>query len=149
MSGGILPQKSCLEKATILPKQVGAYDIKGNESRPGMIVLGAVLIMAALIFGGSYYSFQHRFENEWSRVESLDDSYYELKLDIHQGEIEYIFDSWAITETIATYDYTIVFPGKIVINGDWDDIYSVEVKDGLMKIKPALTSSDASEYWFD
>lgn len=149
MRSGILPQKSCIDEVTIFPdidrKRVG----ETQRTHKGIITFLAVLLVCVVvIYGGSFISFKQAFEDDWSRVETSDGSYYELKLEIEDGEIDYRFESWLFDNQIASYEYIVIAPGKVVVNDNWDDIIDVEIEDDMMIMKPAITSVDSKEYWF-
>lgn len=142
----ILPHRNQLDDVTIYPKNIEKLE---HVSNSGLIkLLSVVMAVALVIYGCSYCSFVQNFENEWSRVESGSGSYYELVLDIEDGEIKYSFESWLLDSTISTFDYTIIGPGMIVVDNKWNQIVFVEINGDMMTIEPSLTSGDSKEYWF-
>lgn len=129
----------------ILPKHIGKkYDIKFHNS--GGVLFAGVALFIVGIYGYRYQDFKSSFERDWKRIESSGDSYYELQLDIEEGNIDYSFDSWLISTRIDSFEYSILAPGKVKINDR--QIYDVKIKDDVMRIEPSLTSSDSYELWF-
>jgi len=147
----ILPQKIGARSSSIYPetiKQASVYTTTSQErSYVNKIMIGVAIVVGciAVIYGTIYTNFIMQFEDEWSRVETVDGYYYDLILDIHGGKIDYIFDSMMVEDVIASYEYTVVAPGKVLIN---NRTIEVEIKDDMMIFTPALTSSDSKEYWF-
>lgn len=145
----ILPQKNCINQVTIFPDRVEEMSVKTQKNNKSIVMaLAVMLVCVVVIYGGSYISFKRAFEDDWSRVESNDGSYYELKLEIEDGKIDYRFESWLLDSTIASHQYIVIAPGKVVIDNDWDDIINVEIEDDMMIMEPAITSIDSREYWF-
>lgn len=155
MSSPILPHQVNTGRCTILPEadRERNTEFRVHKKSKTVILLaaaGSVLLIAAAVYIGKYISFQKRFEQTWSRVESSDGSYYTLKLDISDGTIEYLFDSWLGTEELATFSYTIIAPGKVRMSqGKYSKMISVEISDGMMSFSPAMTSAGKYEYWYD
>ena len=149
MISTILPKKcDCLD-SKILSTEIKVTQEKTSRNSGVITVLSVIMVCILIVTAISYISFKTTFEDEGSRHESGGGTYYELVLEIENGEIEYIFDSWLVTDTITTFEYIIIAPGYIVIDNDWDNIIKVEFVDGdMMKMQPAITSSDSSEYWF-
>ncbi len=146
VESSILPQESKTDDVTIYPKNLEKIESVNNS---GLIkALSVVAVIALVIYGCLYYPFVQNFEDEWSRVESESGSYYELVLDIEDGEIKYRFESWLLDSTISTFDYTIIGPGMIIVDNKWNEIVFVKIDGDMMTIEPSLTSGDSKEYWF-
>lgn len=146
VESSILPQGSKIDEVTIYPKNIKKIE---SANTSGLIkALSVVAVIALVIYGCLYYSFVQNFEDEWSRVESGNGSYYELVLDIEDGQIKYRFESWLLDSTISTFDYTIIGPGLIVVDNKWNQIVFVKIDEDMMIIEPSLTSGDSKEYWF-
>jgi predicted nucleic acid-binding Zn ribbon protein len=124
-----------------------------NRTRNIVIISYAAVILVALILLLSIQIGKDNLKKElmrdWSRVEIEGSSYYTLELDFSEDEIEYNFDGYYFNSNIATYEYEIVSANQFRVEGS-DEIYTVEFNDDrtMMTIKPALTSSGYSEYWF-
>lgn len=146
VESSILPQGDKIDDVTICHKNLEKIESASNS---GLIkALSVMAVIALVIYGCLYYSFVQNFEDEWSRVESESGSYYELVLDIEDGEIKYRFESWLLDSTISTFDYTIIGPGMIVVDNKWNQIVHVKIDGDMMTIEPSLTSGDSKEYWF-
>lgn len=110
-----------------------------------------ILIVIFVIQAAGKASLKKQILRDWSTVETSDGSYYTLELDFSDNEIEYNFGSaysWLNT-TISTMEYKIISPTKIKIL-DYDRVISIEFNDDktMMICTPAITSTDATEYWF-
>lgn len=91
---------------------------------------------------------QDRLLYDWSRVESKDSLYYNLVLDFSYSTITYDFESTYYDSNLYTYTYEVVSGDQIKVDGS---LYTIEFNDDvtMMTITPALTSTDASENWFN
>ena len=125
---------------------------KGKKKIIAIIASCMVVVLVAcfIINGIAKTNLKKELMRDWENVEGSSGSYYTLKLDFSEDKIKYIFDSYYIYDTIATYKYTVISGNKFKIDGE-DTVYSVEFnKDKtMMTIRPALTSSDSVEYWFN
>ncbi|MBE6729321.1 MAG: zinc ribbon domain-containing protein [Ruminococcaceae bacterium] len=135
---------------------VYATPVKPKNSKPLIIgiiaaactiIIAVVAILASSLFGS--ISLRKQLLRDWQRVENSSSTYYTLKLDFDDNEIEYIFDGNYVDDEIATYRYEVVGKNKIKINGS--KIITVEFNDEktMMTFTPALTSTDSSENWFN
>lgn len=132
--------------SAIYPSQEKKYREKSSSMNTSTMILPVVLLSVVIgVYVYQYYNFKNNFENKWSRVEFEGNVYYELVLNIKNNNIKYTFESWLMNSTLANYDYKIIFPGKVMINGK---TVNVEIKDDMMKFEPAITSTDKYEYWF-
>lgn len=141
-----------------------AYGVPGGFSYPvapprrrhtGLIIVAIVAVAAVLLAGGGFLLWHmqgkadlHRqLMRGWSRVEESRDSYYDLVLDFSEDTLDYRFESFYINETIRSYDYTVVSPSKVEIDGT---TYTIEFNDekSMMTMTPSLTSVGSSENWF-
>lgn len=113
------------------------------------VCLVAVLGVWVLINEIGKANLKKELMRDWETVEVDGGSYYSLELDFSDDEIEYNFESFYIDDTIATYKYTVISGNQFKVDGR-DTVYTVEFNDDktMMTITPALTSTDASEYWF-
>ncbi|MEG1525887.1 MAG: hypothetical protein RR475_12885, partial [Clostridia bacterium] len=75
-------------------------------------------------------------------------------LEIDDDEIEYRLEtgySWMGT-TLGSYDWKVISGNKIKINRFADDstIFTIELNEdkNILKVTPAITSTDASETWY-
>lgn len=113
------------------------------------IIVAIILISSAVGKANLHKQLKNK---DWQRVESSDGVYYYLELDFGENDIEYIFDSTYLTDTIAEYDYKVVGAKKIKVL-DHGRTYTITFNDEktMMTITPALTSTDSSEnfFWFD
>lgn len=142
----IVPSEAGKNSSSIIPKAIGTKVDNIKNQNTGLLIGGIIVLVIVLsIYISMHVSFVKEFEDEWSRVESDGGSYYELVLEIDDGEIEYYFDSWLLDSKIATFEYTIMGPGMVVIDGQ---IINVKMEDDSMKLSPAITSPDKYEYWF-
>lgn len=123
------------------------------------IVIVSVVLAVAIIFLSAFFIFaqigkaelEEQLLRDWTNVEKgSSGAYYTLKLDFSEEDIKYSFESQYINRTIATYDYEILSKDTIKIENR-DKEYTIEFNDAktMMTITPALTSSDAKEYWFN
>lgn len=92
---------------------------------------------------------------DWTRVEGEDGAYILCILDFTEDEIEYRLEtgySWMDT-TVANYDYKVVNKNTIKVlryGNKWETITVEFNKDKtMMTVRPALTSVDSVEYWFN
>lgn len=140
--------------------QVPVAKKSGNKTAVIVIasVVAAVIVLAVAISGVVRFVGTNNLKKEllrdWSRTESSGGSYYTLELDFSEDKIEYNFNSsYAFLDsTIATYDYEVVSPNKIVVDYGVADVeIEVEFDDEkeMMIFTPALTSTDSSEYWYN
>ncbi len=123
-----------------------------------IVIVSAVLVVVIAMLSVFFITAQAGKANlkkellrDWSNVEkSSGSSYYTLRLDFSDDEIEYTFESQYINRTIATYDYEIVSKDTIKIENRNEE-YTIEFNDNktMMTITPALTSTDSKEYWFN
>lgn len=149
IKASIFPQKNQLPNVTISNGKIVDIENIGQTSNSDTIkILSTVAVVVLIIYGCLYYSFIKKFEDEWFRTEAVGGSYYDLVLDIQDGEIKYRFESWLLNSTIATYDYIIIAPGMVLIDNNWNEIVFVEINKDMMTIEPSLTSADSREYWF-
>lgn len=113
------------------------------------IIVAIVIIVSSVGKANLHKQLKNK---EWQRVESSEGVYYYLELDFGENDIEYIFDSTYLTDTIAEYDYKVVGANKIKVL-DHSKTYTITFNDEktMMTITPALTSTDSSEnfFWFD
>ena len=142
-TSSIMPSDIRIGNCSIMPNIVRGKNVTFPN---GMIlgIWGLIVLLILFIYIYSCCSFANQFERDWSRVEEKSGSYYELKLCVSNGKIEYKFDSWLINTSLNTYSYNIVMPGKVIIDGKMVD---VEIKDDMMILSPSITSADAKEYW--
>ena len=146
INSGIVPIETGKNMSSIIPKTIGGKVDNIKNQNTGLLIGGIIVLVIVLsIYISMHVSFVKEFEDEWSRVESDGGSYYELVLEIDDGEIEYYFDSWLFDSKIATFEYTIIGPGMVEIDGR---IINVKMEDDSMKLSPAITSPDKYEYWF-
>lgn len=122
------------------------------------ISVGVVIGILAIIFiinSVQASNLKKELERDWAKVEGDDGAYILCVLDFSDDEIEYRLETgyaWMDT-TVATYDYKVVSGNKIKVlryGDDWETI-TVEFNDDktMMTVKPALTSIEDKEYWFN
>lgn len=109
----------------------------------------AALVIFLIIFNIGKMNLKNLLLKDWSRVEGEGSSLYVLELDFSNNEFDYNFKGIFTKDTIATFQYKVISPNSIKINGR-NEVYKIEFnKDKtMMTVKPAITSTDSFEYWF-
>jgi len=121
------------------------------------IVLAAVIGILMIFFIINFMqvsNLKKELLRDWSRVDGDNGAYIICILDFSDDEIKYRLETgyaWMDT-TLATYDYKVISGNKIKVlrYGDWET-FSVEFNEDktMMTVKPALTSIDGIEHWFN
>lgn len=93
-------------------------------------------------------------KKDWEFIDGDEDSYVICILDFSENEIEYRVEtgfSW-MDSTLATFEYKVVSGDKIKVKryGN-EETFTIEFNDdkSMMTVRPALTSVDDVEYWFN
>ena len=136
--------------------------VKKSGKKTALIVVASVVafavvltvIISGLVRVVGTNNLKKELLRDWSRTESSDGSFYTLELDFSEEQIDYNFSSSFafLDSTLATYDYEVVSPNKIVVDYGISEVeIKVEFDDEkeMMIFTPALTSTDSSEYWYN
>ncbi len=117
-----------------------------------VVAVAAVLVISlAVYFGGVASTASQLQGGTWSRTSDG----VTTTLDFSDSRIDYNAETYlpfygSYTVDIAELDYRVIAPGTIQAHLDsWDSwrTISVSIEDGVLIMSPALTSSDASEFW--
>ena len=134
-------------------------NMQGPENIKKKIGIGLAVVIGilALLFIINFIqasNLRKELMRDWSTVEGDNGAYILCILDFSDDEIKYRIETgyaWMDT-TLAVYDYKVISGNKIKVlrYGDWKT-YSVKFNEDktMMTIKPALTSIDDREYWFN
>lgn len=114
-----------------------------------VFIVIAILLSSFISKGNEKAQLQEQLLRDWSRVESNDGTYYTLRLDFDDDEIEYIFDSTYVDRTIATYDYEVVSGDTIKVEGFGTVKIKFNDDKTMMTFTPSITDTEASENWFN
>lgn len=136
-------------KGTI-PKSISIPTKTVSQTSSAGITIAVLALVGILVwYIYSYVAFTDELTRTWERVEADDGTYYTLQLKISDDEIDYNFDAWLISSTIASYDYWCLAPGIIVVDQVYGkEIIKISIEEDMMIMTPALTSTDDKEYWF-
>lgn len=146
----------------------GINPSKQNRNAIILILTVCVIVLAAVITTGVVWSrfrrerrmeerkeeLKQALKRDWEFIDGDEDSYIICILDFSDNEIEYRVETgfaWMDT-TLATFDYKVVSGNKIKVKryGN-EEIFTIEFNDdkSMMTVRPALTSVDDVEYWFN
>lgn len=128
--------------------------LKPTAAAIAAIIIGVGVLVAAFAayFGGIAFTSNQLQNGTWYRTS---DSII-LALDFDGSNIDYDAEMYLPflgnqTVDIADLDYRVIAPGVIQTHlsawGEWRTI-SVSIEGDVLTMSPALTSSDADEYWF-
>lgn len=130
---------------------------KNNKRKIGIgaIIIVGILLVLFITNTVQASNLKKELMHDWSTVEGKDGSYILCILDFSENKIEYKLETgyaWMDT-TVATYDYKVVSGNKIKVlryGGDWEK-FTIKFNDDktIMTVKPALTSVDDEEQWFN
>lgn len=146
----------------------GFNQSKKSRNRIILILTVCVIALAAVITTGVLLlhlrkdrimeerkeELKQELKRDWEFIDGDDDSYIVCILDFSENEIEYRVETgfaWMDT-TLATFDYKVVSGNKIKVKryGN-EETFTIEFNDdkSMMTVRPALTSVDDVEYWFN
>ncbi len=114
-----------------------------------VFIVIAILLSSFIGKGSEKAQLQKQLLRDWSRVESNDGTYYTLRLDFDDDEIEYIFDSTYVDRTIATYEYEVVSGDTIRVEGFGTVKIKFNDDKTMMTFTPSITDTQSSENWFN
>lgn len=148
VEGTVIDEKSAINKKNVFKKN------KKIVSIICIAILGiAIIFFIVNSIGGA--NLKKELMKDWQTIEGEDGSYILCILDFSEDEIEYKLETgyvWMDT-TVATYDYKVISGNKIKVKryGDNYETFSINFNDDktMMTVKPALTSVDDEEQWFN
>ena len=114
----------------------------------GLVLVSVIGVAVGIgVWNSGKEELQDQLLRDWERVEQSDGSYYTLELDFSYGECDYNFDGSIIDSKISTFDYEVIAPNKIEIDGRE---ITIEFNDDktMMIMTPALTRVGDKEYWY-
>lgn len=114
-----------------------------------VFTLIVILLASFIVKANEKAELQEKLLRDWSRVESTGSSYYTLRLDFDDDEIEYIFDSTYVDDTIATYEYELIDGDTIRVEGIGNVDIEFNDDETMMTFTPSITDTKSSENWFN
>lgn len=141
------------QKAVVRDKFIQAPTAMKKPPKP-VVVVSVILVIIAVFFGLNEIQ-KGALKKELLRDWLDTDGTILRVLDFSDTKIEYNLETgYSYLDTaVAKYDYKVVSGNKIKIKryGDKYEPFIIEFNDEktMLTVKPAITSVDSSEYWFN
>jgi uncharacterized membrane protein YvbJ len=142
--------------STISNKKTGYFHLlKSKKVIIPIIACIALFLCLATLNEYGKANLKKELLRDWLNIITEDNgTIYKLVLEFSEDKFDYNFESaisWLDT-TIATYDYKVVSPDKIVIaESGYEREITIKFNDekSIMTVTPAITSTESSEDWYN